>query len=131
MRLSFAHITLNSQPLCSDFRYLLAYSGRWPAIAVAVYKNGRVTVEFECGDRMTVPADKAPTCIRFISAPDTAAPMQLTLPRCDVKVEITPLPGVFHYYFRDGFRFLYRVPSAQTAVVIYQTVSVVLKASDG
>jgi hypothetical protein len=69
---------------------------------------------------MTVPADKAPTCIRFISPPDTAAPMQLTLPRCDVKVEITPLPGVFHYYFRDGFRFLYRVPSAQTAVVIYQ-----------
>ena len=57
--------------------------------------------------------------------------MQLTLPRGNAKVEMTPLPGVFHYYFRDGFRFSYRVPSAQTAMVLYQTVSVVLKASDG
>ena len=131
MRLSFAHNTLSSQALYSAFRFLLAYFGRWSAIAVAVYKTGRVTVQFECGDRMTVPADKAPTCIRFISPPDTGAPMQLTLPRGNVKVEMTPLPGVFHYYYRDGFRFSYRVPSAQTAMVLYQTVSVVLKASDG
>ena len=88
MRLSFAHNTLSSQARYSAFRFLLAYFGRWSAIAVAVYKTGRVTVQFECGDRMTVPADKALTCIRFISPPDTGAPMQLTLPRGNVKVEI-------------------------------------------
>ena len=121
-------------PRTSHRRCLFISRDRWPATVVAAWNNGRVTVVFECGARMTVPADKALMCVRAARVPASTSTLahRAHSPRGGHwKVKIVPLQGVFHFRSRDGFRYSYTVPGADCAMVLYQTVCVTLTASDG